>query len=223
MLRFGPEGGPVVMLALPLFEEANRCRAFGVSILRALSALGVGGVLPDVPGHGDSLTALATTTLLRQREAIEKIVDDLGAAGRASYAVGIRSGALLDTLALVSGRWHLAPQEGGDLVRELLRLAKAGGAVRRDADLNALMGAGEPTAIGGNLISGEMIADLQCAEVYHQPGVPRRTVRLETDAAAADRHVPGPPLWRRAEPDNDLALARTLATDIADWIADCDA
>ena len=49
----------------------------------------------------------------------------------------------------------------------------------------------------------------------------RRTVRLDTDPQPADRHVPGTPLWRRAEPGNDPALAVLLADDIADWIARC--
>ena len=49
-----------------------------------------------------------------------------------------------------------------------------------------------------------------------------RTVRLDTDPKPADRHVPGTPLWRRAEPDNDPALAAILADDIADWIAACE-
>ena len=31
MIRFGPDTGPVVVAALPLFEEANRTRAFMVT------------------------------------------------------------------------------------------------------------------------------------------------------------------------------------------------
>ncbi len=31
LLRFGPDTGPVVILALPLFEEANRTRTFAVA------------------------------------------------------------------------------------------------------------------------------------------------------------------------------------------------
>jgi HAD superfamily hydrolase (TIGR01509 family) len=40
MLRFGPAEGPLVVLAMPLFEEANRTRAFAVTLLRALAAAG---------------------------------------------------------------------------------------------------------------------------------------------------------------------------------------
>ena len=49
-----------------------------------------------------------------------------------------------------------------------------------------------------------------------------RTVRLESDAKPADAKLPGSPLWRRAEPDNDIALAMALADDIAAWIRQCE-
>src|SRR3954469_12418228 len=55
MLRFGPDTGPVVIAAMPLFEEANRTRAFIVTILRALAAQGIASALPDLPGTGESL------------------------------------------------------------------------------------------------------------------------------------------------------------------------
>ena len=52
LLRFGPDTGPVVILALPLFEEANRTRTFAVGLLRRLAERGIAGLLPDVPGQG---------------------------------------------------------------------------------------------------------------------------------------------------------------------------
>src|SRR6187551_1263766 len=55
MLRFGPATGPVVIAVMPLFEEANRTRAFMVALLRALAERGVASVLPDLPGTGESL------------------------------------------------------------------------------------------------------------------------------------------------------------------------
>src|SRR3546814_7989094 len=42
--------------------------------------------------------------------------------GRACYGAGIRSGALLDALGLLFGRWHFAPQDGASLLRELTRI-----------------------------------------------------------------------------------------------------
>ena len=50
---------------------------------------------------------------------------------------------------------------------------------------------------------------------------PARTVRLVGDPRPADRAIEASPLWRRAEPGNDLALAALLADDIAEWVAHC--
>ena len=55
MLCLGPAQGPVVLVALPFWEEANRTRVVAVAMLRALARHGIGGVLPDWPGTGESL------------------------------------------------------------------------------------------------------------------------------------------------------------------------
>src|SRR3546814_16209394 len=65
MLRFGPDTGPVVVLALPLFEEANRKRVFDVTMLRALVGRGVARVLPDLPGRGERPVPLRGMTIFR--------------------------------------------------------------------------------------------------------------------------------------------------------------
>jgi hypothetical protein len=221
MLRYGPDRGPVVVAALPLFEEANRTRTFVVTILRRLAQLGIASVLPDVPGQGESLVPLETVTLLRMREAIAGVVDQFDAQGRKCFALGVRSGALLDMLGLFAGRWHLSPVAGEDLMRELVRVHQAAQiGVRVDA--YSLMGSDEPRNIAGNLISADMAADLHCALLYDEPCIPHRVVRLEGDTKPADRNFPGAPLWRRVEPDNDPALAALLADDIAAWIRACE-
>ncbi len=202
MLRWGPAYGPIAVLALPLFEEANRTRAFGVSILRALAALGIGGVLPELPGQGESEIVTARATLATLREAF--------AAVPGGHIVAIRSGALIADEAR-SG-WLLAPQSGPDLLRELARVK--GGPLD-----------GESVEVAGNLLSRELVDSLQDGRF---PGERRasvgnvRIVRLTTDPQTADLHINGSPLWRRAEPGNDLALAQRLAVDIADWMRACE-
>jgi hypothetical protein len=69
MLRFGPDTGPIVIAALPLFEEANRTRAFMVTICRALAERGMGSAIPDLPGQGESLVPTEQTDLGDLREA----------------------------------------------------------------------------------------------------------------------------------------------------------
>src|SRR3546814_16458509 len=92
MLRFGPDTGPVVVLALPLFEEANRTRAFAVTMLRALAARGVARVLPDLPGPGERLVPLHDMPILRMQEAYEGVIDPLDRQGRTCHRPGERAG-----------------------------------------------------------------------------------------------------------------------------------
>ena len=192
MIRFGPATGPVVVAALPLFEEANRTRAFAVTILRALAARGIASALPDLPGQGESLIPTAQATLANLRQAFAAVPGD--------YTLAIRSGALLDA-GERKGRWHLSPQTGGELVRELGKLLQAGGS-------------GD---FGGNIVSDVLLSALEGAEPESA-----RAVRLETDVRPANLKIEGAPQWRRAEPDNDPALAELLADDIAAWVRRCE-
>jgi len=217
MLRFGPDGGPVVVAALPLWEEANRSRALVAGMLRGLAARGIGGILPDLPGTGDSPIATRTASLFMMKDAYEALVATLG--DRPVYGLGIRSGALLDPFGLLAGRWYLSPQTGNELLGEVLRMLAATG---RRTDRWGLFGSEAPVGIAGNLVSPTLLTGLADAEPLDQAGVPRRTVRLTGDPRTADAHVEGTPPWRRAEPGGDPALARRLADDLADWIARCE-
>ncbi|RYY24170.1 MAG: hypothetical protein EOP62_17910 [Sphingomonadales bacterium] len=192
MLRFGPASGPVVVAALPLFEEANRTRTFVVTLLRALAERGIASALPDLPGQGESLIPTHAATLADTRAAFAEVAGD--------YTLAIRSGALLDA-GERKGRWHFAPQQGSELLRELTRLRKAAGS----------------EDFAGNRLSDALLAELEGAATAEA-----RIVRHETDAKAADLKVPGAPLWRRAEPDNDPVLANLLADDIAAWVRACE-
>jgi hypothetical protein len=205
MLRFGPESGPIVIAALPLFEEANRTRQFTCTILRALADHGIGSILPDFPGTGESVVATVDAKLSDQRQAYSELTQQLGTH---SYALSIRSGALLDTDADLAGRWHLAPQTGADLIRDLERTRAAAGKSDRGDEY------------AGNRLSPEMLAELRDAVPCEDGRY--RVVRLDTDPRAADATYAGAPLWRRSEPDNDIVLAQHLAADIALWIASCE-
>lgn len=223
MLRFGPASGPVAVVALPLFEEANRVRALAVAICRALARRGVGSLLPDVPGQGESLVPLEQCGIGDFSDAIADAAKQNSGDGRRCYGVAIRSGALLDTTAALDGRWQLAPQDGASVLRGLKRIRQAvarAGTVLGD---RWYLDADVPVEIAGNRIAPDLLTDLaRLAPWGVADGGFVRTVRLETDTLPADRHVPGAPLWRRAEPDSDPALATLLADDIADWIAQCD-
>jgi hypothetical protein len=201
MLRFGPDAGPLVVAVLPLFEEANRTRAFLVAMLRALAERGIGSILPDLPGTGESVVETRDLRLPELRQAFAALVGTLDAP---VYALTIRSGALVDCDASLAGRWRLAPQAGDDLLRDLNRIRAA--STKPDAE-----------GYAGNCLSEALLADLRDAVPYD----PSRTVRLESDPRPADARYPGAPLWRRSEPGTDATLSDTLAADIAGWIATC--
>lgn len=198
MLRFGPADSPVMVAALPLFEEGNRTRTFTVTLLRALAERGVASALPDLPGQGESLVPTDQLRLANLRAAYAAAVR---AVARRSYGVSIRSGALIDGDAELAGRWQLTPQTGAELRRELDRARTPSG--------------GEDYA--GNRLSASFLSELDNA-------VPRdgRVVRLDSDPRDAALRVSGPLLWRRAEPDNDPAFAALLANDLATWLRACE-
>ncbi|MEG3179819.1 hypothetical protein [Sphingomonas sp. LT1P40] len=234
MLRFGPDTGPVVIAALPLFEEANRTRAFTVTILRALADRGIASALPDLPGQGESLLPTHETTLKKLRAGFAAASAALNpsptgrgrepqSAGRVRatniFTLAIRSGTLLDTTADVTARYHLSPTNGADLRRELIRARQA--SARESGtpfDPASIDTATAPIELAGNLIAPAFLTELTTA----MPSTDNtRTVRLETEAKPADHKLPGSPLWRRAEPDNDPDFAARIADDIAAWIATC--
>ncbi|MEO5867707.1 MAG: hypothetical protein ABIS14_11715 [Sphingomonas sp.] len=209
MLRFGPGTGPVVVAALPLFEEANRTRTLVVTVLRMLAQRGISGALPDLPGTGESILPTEQMTLAALEQAFTAAAATFGT----PHIVSIRSGALVTGRARGASRWAFAPMDGGRFADELVRIGKLGGA-------GSAAIAGLPLEIAGNLLSPILLGDLRIASP--DMASPCRTVRLASDPQPADHRVDGAPLWRRAEPDNDIVLAESLTHDIAEWIAPCD-
>lgn len=200
ILRFGPSDGLCVVAIPPPFEEGNRTRAAMVDVLRRLAARGYGGALPDLPGTGESLIPVAQVTISMWRDAFAAACSKLPGP---VHVVSWRAGALIDASATVASRWFLSPQSGGGLRRELDRLRQAGG--------------GSDHA--GNILSDTMLHEL--GELEPITAGPLRIVRTESDPAAADRKLPGRPLWRAAEPSTDPELQSLIADDIATWITAC--
>jgi hypothetical protein len=215
MLRFGPDGGPVVVLAMPLFEEANRTRAFAVALLRGLAAHGIGGVLPDLPGMGESEKSLEDISATDWPEALSSALN-----GQSRHVAGIRGGCLIAGNVPARSRWFFAPIAGDAVVRDLVRARQVadretGGAF----DAAEIDRDGPPVELAGNRVPRPLLRALRATEPDTAP--PCRVVRLDGDPGAADRHISGAPLWRRAEPDNDPALAALLAADLAEWVRRC--
>jgi hypothetical protein len=217
LLRFGPGHGPVVLVALPFWEEANRTRALAVTMLRRLADRGIGGALPDWPGTGESLVETEKASLTQWREAHRAAAAALS--DTRCYGVSIRGGALVDGDTALAGRWHLAPMSGEAVLRDVIRLRAAAG-LRGGG--GGLFGDESPVRVAGNRVSPHFLAELAGAEPHAGTDGPRRVVRLGHDRAPADRSIDAVPPWRRAEPQENPELAAMLADDVAEWITACE-
>jgi pimeloyl-ACP methyl ester carboxylesterase len=193
MMRIGE--GPALLFLPPLFEEMNRTRALLATTMRSLAGRGFACWLPDLPGTGESERPLGEVSW---QDWIDAATAAFAAAG-AVAAVALRGGALLDVAAAV--RWRFAPAPGASLARDLSRaglMTEGGGGYAPGAALLAGLASAEPPA-GGRV----------------------RSVRLASDRGDADLKLDGPPLWRRAEPQNSTELAEAMASDIWDWMRAC--
>lgn len=219
MMRFGRSDAPVVVIALPPFEEANRLRSLAVALARRLANEGLAAAIPDLPGTGESLTDIAATRLADWHDAF---VAATASTGETRLIASIRAAALFDQDNDAIGHWRLSPQDGPRLLREMMRTRIAG--LRedgRDATGTTLREEAKTDGIelSGHWLTPALFGDLE--EAAPLPVDPLRTVRLGGDVQPADHLMDAPPLWRRAEPDNDIVLAQMLADDIAGWMKIC--
>lgn len=215
ILRIAPAGAPraTVLIVPPLFEEANRTRRTLVLAMHALKARGFAAVMPDLPGQNESLVALEDL----DRSLWQAALAEVAAAIEGPLLIAsVRGGALIDHRAAAAGWWRLAPVAGASLLRTLLRARVS---ADREAGITSSlenlqnMAKAEPLLLAGNRLSPAMIAQLGNAEA--QSVEPLRNVSLGADGIA------GTPLWLRAEPGEDPAMAEAIATDIAAWSTTC--
>lgn len=196
LLRHGA-GSPITLLVLPaLFEEANRMRRFTVSVMRLLAERGIGTILPDLPGTGESEINLCNVTLQHWHDAVSALAQNT------SGSVAIRGGSLLD--GVVRNRWRIAPESGERLLRDMVRAtAFSEGVSASELDRRARAG---PTRLAGNVMGPALYTALNDA------------VPLE---GAYTTTVDGPKLWRAAEPGDDPELAELIANEIVSWKKIC--
>ena len=214
-LRIDPAGTPraTIVIVPPLFEEANRTRRTLVLAMRALVANGFAALLPDLPGQNESLVPLVEVDLDRWQDALAEVI--AGNDGPAIIA-SVRGGTLIDHKAKAAAWWRLAPVGGASLLRTLMRARvsadREAGVTSSLEDLQAAARS-EALLLAGNALSPAMIAGLGTAEA--QPVAPLRSIGSGADGIA------GTPLWLRAEPGEDAAMARAIAADIAAWSKSC--
>lgn len=205
LLRHGA-GSAVTLLVLPaLFEEANRMRRLTVSVMRGLAEQGIGSVLPDLPGTGESLIGLAEITFDDWRDAAAAVAKHVRNREGRCLTVAIRGGAMLDEVG--DHGWRLSPDDGIRLVRDLVRATSlTSGMKPSELDAQALIA---PVSLAGNALSPALYKSMKDCAI---PAGDRRIMPLPED---------GPRLWRAAEPGEDPALAAAAVDDIARWVATC--
>lgn len=214
-LRIDPAGTPraTVLIVPPLFDEANRLRRTLVLAMRALAAEGFTAVLPDLPGQNESVVALESVDLAQWQEALAEVAASVDGP---VIVASVRGGALIDHRAKAAGWWRLAPVGGASLLRTMMRArVTADREAGIESSLDTLQAAAEtaPLLLAGNALSPAMIAQLGSAEA--QPVEPLRSISLGAEGIA------GTPLWLRAEPGEDAAMAAAIAADIALWSQTC--
>lgn len=215
LLRIAPAGIPpaTVLIVPPLFDEANRLRRTLVLAMRALAADGFAAVLPDLPGQNESLVSVDAADLTQWQDALAMVAE--GIDGPVVVA-SVRGGTLIDHRAKAAGWWRLAPVGGASLLRTMMRARVAADREAGiESSLDGLQEAAKsaPLLLAGNALSPAMVAQLGSAEA--QPVDPLRTVGLGAGGIA------GTPLWLRAEPGEDAAMASAIAADIAAWSKTC--
>ncbi|MBU0823006.1 MAG: hypothetical protein KKA44_01860 [Alphaproteobacteria bacterium] len=216
-LRITPTGTcrATILFVPPLFEEANRTRRTLVLAMRTLAADGFATFLPDLPGQNESLVPLEQVDLASWQNAL---AETTAAIDGPLVIASLRGGSLIDHHAKAAAWWRLVPVSGASLLRTLLRARIASD---REAGVTSSLESLQTEAatasllLAGNRLSPTMLAQLATAEV--QPVAPLRTVTLGSGADA----IIGTPLWLRAEPGEDSAMAEAIAADISAWSATC--
>ncbi len=208
MLRLGVMSDIQIIIIQPFFEEANRVRHLIINIMHALESEGIGTILPDLPGTGESLIALKNVTLADWQDALGAVSKGFG--GTTLLCASFRGGALIDEAVPAAAHWRCAPDTGQRLVRDLMRTRLTGGQAAEAAD---------HIILAGNRIGRGLLDALGTVIPVPHPII--RTVRLETDAADADARVAGAPLWRRSEPGDDPVLEAALVADLTHWARQC--
>ena len=187
-----------IIIFEPLFEEKNRTRRLMADVMRGLDHVDIGCTLPDLPGTGESVRDIATVSMADWRSAADAVIASINPAVTASF----RGGALLTGAGNV---WRFAPESGERIVRDLKR--------------TALASVSATTLYAGHALAETFLAELEGAQLP-QP-VRLRTIRLDSDAGDADAKMIGTPLWRRAEPGEDSALAVAIIADLTEWVKLC--
>lgn len=212
VVRRGPAEGPLTVFAQPLLEELNRCRRLIADIGDALAERGIASALPDLPASGDH-EDLGPWDFTEAQRALTAFVE---AQEQICRIVAVRGGVLLVADKLTPRTYALAPvRTGRRLLDELIRAhgmgerERTGKTVSR-ADITASSARGETVELAGYRLTPESLTALDAAEA---PAVDR-----QRKIGNGEDEIPGPPVWRQADPVRALETADRAAADITAWM-----
>jgi hypothetical protein len=199
-----------ILIVAPLFDEMNRMRRVIVNAMRELASKGLYCALPDLPGCNESGANLAMQDLDTWRRAVTAAAAAVGA----THVASIRGGALIDDGPSHLPHWRFAAVKGAAILKNMLRTRvagdkEAGGAATVSGLLE--MGRAAPIELAGNIIGPAMIASLENAQAASLANV--CTIAL----GEGNDDIAGGALWLRAEPQDDPAMALSIAASIGRW------
>lgn len=216
-VHLGRKHARQILIIPPFFEEMNRTRWLLLAAMRTLDEARIGTILPDLPGQNESLVPDETISLSEWRNAIERLAGQSGVI--IDMVASFRSGAMIDDAIHCPKHWRMAPEDGPQLLRHLVRTRLAAEREAGEATSRELLLAQarlESTEFAGFQLPPTMIAELEAAALPLQDAV--RTVALEGSAARADAYLSGKAVWRQSEPEADHWLAQQIAADMAAWV-----
>lgn len=213
-LRAGRKHSQQILLVPPLFDEMNRLRHLLVKVMHQLDDFGIGSSLIDLPATNESLFPPAQASLSLWSAAVAQCAAQFGLSKIASFRGGCLAVASLQS----ASHWHLAPIDGDQLLRRMLRSRVA---ADKEAGINTSIAALSKSAehdvinLAGNLISPALFTELSAATLVQLPD--QHIVRLIDDNKPCDSHIAGSPLWLRSEPGDDPILSAAISGDLAGW------
>lgn len=175
------------VVVLPAFaEEMNKARRQVALTARALTARGIGVLVPDLRGMGDSDGELGDATVTGLVDDVEAVVHYARTMGyRDIDFLGLRGGALLGVA--LQGRASQAPARfvlwqpvlsGKTMINQFLRLKAAAGLMADSAgvsvrELREQLAAGNSVEVAGYELSPELVAGFDALELGDLHGAAR--------------------------------------------------
>lgn len=220
-----------ILIVPPFAEELNRCRHMMAAFARAMAAEGMGVLILDLYGTGDSEGRFEAASWDGWKADLEAAALWLEAKSRTLGGVlAIRTGALLaldwlaDTERSISRLALWAPVTGGtQFITQFLRLRVAEAMARPDGtkettkDLKALIDQGETVEVGGYGLTRDICNGLENAKAAALPPRGSDVRWYELCQSADDDLAPGPMRTIKSWQEDGIPVTPAVIEGPAFW------